>query len=112
MITERYMDGPSIYTIKIGQNKTENWRLLDNSNPQNIWFHVSDAPSAYVVLETVCMIEDVPMKVIYRCAVLCKMRSKSSKERHSNINYTYVKYVSEGEFEGEAIVTNSKKIRV
>jgi len=112
MITESYMDGRDIYTIKIGQNKTENWSLLDNSNPDNLWFHVSESPSAYVVLDTVCSIKDVPKRVIYRCAVLCKMRSKSRKERHSNVNYTYVRHVSKGENVGEAIMQKANIIRV
>ncbi len=112
MITESYMDGRDIYTIKIGQNKNENWSLLDNSNPNNIWFHVSDAPSAYVVLNTSCKIKDVPKRVLYRCAILCKLRSKSCKERNINVNYTYVRNVSKGENTGEAIIQKAKIIRV
>jgi len=112
MITESYMDGGDIYIIKIGQNKTDNWSLLDSSNPDNIWFHVSGEPSAYVVLDTVCNIKVVPKRVIYRCAILCKMRSKSSKERNCNVNYTYVKHVTKGENEGEAIMSKVKIIRV
>ena len=112
MITESYMDGQDKYTIHIGQNKTENWSLLVNSNPDNIRFHVSGAPSAYVVLNTVCNIKEIPTRVIYRCAVLCRMRSKSSKERHCNVNYTYVKNVTKGENEGEAIIIKAKIIRV
>ena len=112
MITESYMDGDDIYMIKIGQNKTENWSLLDTSNPDNIWFHVSGSPSAYVVLTTVCDMKQVPARVLYRCAILCKMRSKSVKECNCNVNYTYVKHVTKGEKEGEAIIKQAKVIRV
>ena len=112
MITESYMDGQDKYTIHIGQNKTDNWSLLDSSNQDNIWFHVSGSPSAYVVLDTVCNIKVVPKRVIYRCAILCKMRSKSAKERNCNVNYTYVKNVTKGENEGEAIIKSIKVIRV
>ena len=28
------------YTIKIGQNAKENWTLIDNSEPFDLWFHV------------------------------------------------------------------------
>jgi predicted ribosome quality control (RQC) complex YloA/Tae2 family protein len=112
MITESYMDGSDVYVIKIGQNKMENWGLLDDSDPDNIWFHVSGAPSAYVVLNTVCNMKQVPTRVLYRCAVLCKMRSKSAKECNCNVNYTYVKHVTKGEHEGEAIIKHTKVIRV
>lgn len=112
MIIESYIKGNDTFNIKIGQNKKENWVLLDASNPDNIWFHVSGAPSAYVVLDTVCNVKQVPTSVIYRCAVLCKKHSKSAKERNCNVNYTYVKHVTKGEHEGEAIIKNVKIIRV
>ena len=112
MITENYMSGRDIYTIRIGQNKTENWHLLDKSDEKNIWFHVSDTPSAYVILDTMCDIKQLPKMVIYRCAVLCKMHSKSIKNKHATINYTYVKHVTKGDYEGEAIISKAKNIRV
>jgi len=112
MITESYMVGRDIYTIKIGQNKTDNWSLLDSSNPENVWFHVSGAPSSHVVLATVCNINDIPSRVIYRCAVLCSKRSKSRNERHSFVNYTYMKYVSKGENVGEVVIKKALQIRV
>jgi predicted ribosome quality control (RQC) complex YloA/Tae2 family protein len=112
MITESYMDGRDIYTIKIGQNKSDNWSLLDCSNPENIWFHVSGAPSAYVILDTVCNINDIPSRVIYRCAVLCNKRSKSRKDRTSVVNYTYVKYVTKGENVGEVVIQKAFSVRM
>jgi len=112
MITESYMEGRDIYTIKIGQNKLDNWNLLESSEPDNIWFHVSGAPSAHIVLDTSCNIKDIPSRVIYRCAVLCSKRSKSHKERHNAVNYTYMKYVSKGENIGEVVVQKSLIIRV
>jgi predicted ribosome quality control (RQC) complex YloA/Tae2 family protein len=112
MITESYMDGVNIYTIKIGQNKLDNWNLLESSEPNNIWFHVSGAPSAHIVLDTVCNINDIPSRVIYRCAVLCSKRSKSHNRRHSFINYTYMKHVMKGENIGEVIIKKALVIRV
>jgi predicted ribosome quality control (RQC) complex YloA/Tae2 family protein len=106
------MDGREIYTIKIGQNNRENWTLIDNAHSDNIWFHVSNAPSAHIILETTCHIKDVPSHVIYRCAVLCSKRSKSHKERHILVNYTYTKHVTKGENIGEVIVNKVFTIRV
>jgi predicted ribosome quality control (RQC) complex YloA/Tae2 family protein len=112
MITESYMNGRDIYIIKIGQNKTDNWSLIDGANPDNIWFHVSGAPSSHIVLDTICNIKEIPSSVIYRCAVLCSKRSSSHKQRHSNINYTYVKHVLKGERIGEVIIKKAYVIRV
>lgn len=112
MLTEYYLDGRDIYTIKIGQNKMENWSLIDCASPDNIWFHVSCVPSAHIVLDTVCNIKDIPSCVIYRCAVLCKKHSKSTTGRHCNVIYTYMKHVAKGDNEGEAIIGKKKSIRV
>jgi predicted ribosome quality control (RQC) complex YloA/Tae2 family protein len=112
MITETCMCGGDMYTIKIGQNKTDNWSLLDSSNPDNIWFHVSGVPSSHVILDTVCNVDKIPSRVIYRCAVLCSKHSKSHNERHSVVNYTYLKCVSKGQNIGEVVVKKTFQIRV
>lgn len=112
MITQQYTDGGVIYTIKIGKNKLDNWNIIDSSEPNNIWFHVSGAPSAHIVLTTVCDIKDIPSRVIYHCAVLSSKRSKSHKERHSLVNYTYIKCVTKGEHIGEVVIKKAFTVRV
>ena len=112
MITENFMSGGINYTIKIGQNKMENWSLLDLSEPDNIWFHLSNAPSPYVVLLTNQDIRKIPKNVLYRCGILCKSRSSSKKDNNSLINYTYIKNVGKGTRVGEAIIDCVKVLRV
>ena len=112
MIIKCFTNGQDIYTINIGQNKADNWRLLDNSNENNVWFHVSNTSSAYVVLDTTFAIKDIPKVVIYRCAVLCKMHSKVIPNKHVVVNYTYVKHVTKGFREGQAIIGKSMSITI
>lgn len=112
MITENFMSGGINYTIKIGQNKMENWLLLDLSEPDNIWFHLSNAQSPYVVLLTNQDIREIPKNVLYRCGILCKSRSSSKKDNNSLINYTYIKNVHKGAHVGEAIIDKAKVLRV
>ena len=112
MITETFMSCGVNYTIRIGQNKNENWKLLDISEPDNIWFHLADAPSPYVVLATNKDICEIPKNVLYRCAILCKTRSSSKKENNSLINYTYIRNVHKGTHTGEAIIEKNKVLRV
>jgi hypothetical protein len=38
---EEFIFKNKIYKIKIGQNKQDNWDLIDASNPNDIWFHTS-----------------------------------------------------------------------
>jgi len=112
MITENLMIGLDRYTIRIGQNKQENWKLLDNSQPNNIWFHLIDRPSPYVVLDTSSNINQIPRNVLHRCGILCKMRSSSRSENNCFVHYNYVKMVRKGEFVGEAYIDNGKTLRV
>ena len=112
MITEVFTSCGNSYTIKIGQNRKENWTLLDMSEPDNVWFHLADAPSPYVVLVTDQVIREIPKNVIYRCGILCKSRSSSKKENNSNVNYTYIKNVIKGTHEGEAIISKFKVLRI
>ena len=112
MITENFMSCGNNYTIKIGQNKNENWSLLDTSEPNDVWFHLADAPSPYVVLIANQDIRKIPKNVLYRCGILCKSRSSSKKENNSLINYTYIKNVGKGTRVGEAIIDCVKVLRV
>ena len=36
----------------IGSNAKENWKLLEDSKPNNLFFHLSSFPSCYVILQT------------------------------------------------------------
>ena len=112
MITEYFINNGKTYTIYIGQNKTENWLLLDTSEPNNIWFHLADAPSPYVILNTNVNLDEIPKSVLYRCGILCKLRSSSKKHNNCYVNYTYIKNVNKGKHIGEVIITNYKNIRV
>ena len=60
MIIETFISCGANYTIKIGQNKMDNWSLLETSEPDNLWFHLADAPSPYVVLVTNLDIREIP----------------------------------------------------
>jgi predicted ribosome quality control (RQC) complex YloA/Tae2 family protein len=40
------------FTICIGKSAKENWKLIDDSMPNDIWFHLDDVPSSHVILKT------------------------------------------------------------
>ena len=112
MITEEFTSNMITYTLRIGTNKTENWMLLDASDDSHVWFHVSDAPSGYVVLQTDLCIKDIPKHVIRRCAYLCKIRSSSKNIKKCGVVYTYIRNVSKGEHTGEVTVSSCKTVNV
>ncbi len=92
------------YEIRIGQNKHENWELLDDADKDDIWFHAANTPSAYVILSA----HTPPKPVIEYCAELCQAHSKTKKD---DVIYTPIRNVSKGKHVGEAIVTNSRIVR-
>ena len=72
------------YIIIIGQNKEDNFNIISNSEPENIWFHVDNEPSCHVILKIRMKLNEIPRQVIKRCAYICKINSKSkTKKNHA-----------------------------
>ena len=97
------------YEIRVGQDKHENWQLLDDSDQNDLWFHVANAPSAYVIL-TVFPSQNTPKQVIDYCADLCKTHSKQKHENKCDVMYSQIRNVSKGRHAGEALVQRFRTI--
>ena len=41
-----------IYSIKVGNNAKENWDIISGASQNDIWFHLDDASSPHIVLQT------------------------------------------------------------
>ena len=102
------------YLIRIGQNKEENFVILDESNENDIWFHVDKQPSSHVILTNHDneKINSIPRQVIKRCAYLCKINSKAKKMKICDIMYSYVRNVIKTDIIGLVNVTEYKLIDV
>ena len=57
----------------IGSNSKENWQIFDESNENNILFHLSSFPSCYVILKNDDLPDDQTLK---EASKLCKMNTK------------------------------------
>jgi predicted ribosome quality control (RQC) complex YloA/Tae2 family protein len=101
MKTETFIFEKQEYTIHIGQSREENTELVNTSDPENIWFHVANAPSSHVVLKTTCKVKEVPLQVIKRCACLCKSHSKSKSVPKCDIIYTQIENIESTEIVGQ-----------
>lgn len=86
--------------ISIGKNKSQNWEIIKDADPEDTWFHVEGIPSGHVILEA-----DAPNDLIEVCARICKERSKA-KEKNSKVSvvYTKVKNIRFGRHVGEVII--------
>jgi predicted ribosome quality control (RQC) complex YloA/Tae2 family protein len=87
MKTEKFNYKENNYTIIIGKNKKENWKLIYDSIETDVWFHVSDLPY-----------------------YLCKINSNAKYEKKSSIIYTLICNVKKTNIEGEVSVKNCKTV--
>ena len=71
--------GKSIRFI-IGQNKSENFSILDLSGEDDIWFHANNESSCHVACNITEQITKQELKYIVKMgAVLCKQNKKKLK---------------------------------
>ncbi len=114
MKTENFVFNNVEYVINIGQNKTENWELIDSSEETDIWFHIEDNPSCHVILKNInsVKIRDIPQQVIKRSAYLCKINSSLKIRQMSkcNVIYTPILEVQKTDIVGQVSVIKYKTI--
>ena len=96
------------YLIKIGQNAKDNWDIIDESNLDDLWFHVEGSPSSHVVLSVG---DQKPHRgALVRAAVLCKQHSKRKSDKKVPIIYTKIKNIKKGDAVGSVICSDEKTI--
>ena len=83
----------------MGENAKENWKLLENANVNDIWVHLMDYPSCYVVIHHDEKITD---NDIMYAGQLCKIYSRFKHVLRVRMCYLDVKYVKKGKVMGEA----------
>ena len=107
-----FIHDATAYTIHSGKSAKGNDKLLDESSPSDIWFHVADAPSAHIILSnpTNLAINKIPRQVIKRCACICKASAKLSTK--CAIIYTERANVEKTEILGRVTTTNVRMIQI
>lgn len=92
--------------MKVGKNAAENWRLLDGSAPNDLWFHLESFPSPYVFLTG-----NPTQEEIEEAARVCKENTKYKNVPGIQVMYTPVANVIKGEKVGEVIIKSHRKVR-
>lgn len=100
------------YIIRIGQNRQDNFDIIDGADLSDIWFHVEGIPSCHVILKTEQKMNNIPLQVIKRCAYLCKINSKAKTEPKCSVSYTTINNITKTDIIGQVNVTNYKTVRV
>lgn len=104
MKIEEYSNNNGEWKIIIGKNKEENWKIIDDADPSDIWFHMQDIPSCHVILKTRVSIKKIDKDVLKRCGLLCKMNSKAKNEKNTTVIYSEIENVTKTKYVGEVIV--------
>lgn len=95
------------WLIKLGQNKIENWDLLDSSNDYDYFFHLSSFPSGYVILEY----DGVPSnELLQQASVLCRDGTKYKNLKKLKVDYCTCSNLEKGDSVGHVVYKKKKKV--
>ena len=102
--------------FQIGRNSNSNWKLLATTNDNDIWVHLKDYPSSYVIIKCNKNIT-IDGDCITYAGKLCCLHSKikNSNKKTATINYIECKHVKKGKSSGQAILTkkpNEKNVKI
>ena len=80
----------------IGRNALENTKLIQESEPLDVWFHIDGYPSAHLIMKNP---EKLTLKQLRKEGIIYKMALHLKKKNHKkanniNIIYTYIRNVS------------------
>ena len=92
----------------IGQNAKDNHDIIRHANPTDLWFHVSNFPSAHVILQPASK----KSKLIYKAALTAKLHSKTVKFPNVLIVYTPVSNLILTKTQGKVTFINTKLIKI
>ena len=109
MITYYYFNS----IIKIGVNAKNNWELLDAAGKNDIWFHLDNYPSCYVIVSFERKMQNIDSIIKY-ASQLCYTYSRNKVPKNKNavcVCYTKCKYLQKGTSVGEVhLLKKPKKI--
>lgn len=102
-----YSDNYGIY--KLGENKRENWELLDEAKEDDYFFHLSSFSSGYLILELIN--KDLELETIKKAALICKNGTKYRYINDIKIDYCLCGNVSKTENVGEVTFISNRKVK-
>ena len=97
----------------IGNNARTNWQMLDNADEHDLFIHLKDSSSPYVIvalrdLKTGSFRE---ADILQGCK-LCKQNSSKKLNTREKVMFTEVKNVKKGKRIGSAVVSQSTVLSV
>ena len=99
-----------VYTLHYGKNAHENWELFDAAEPDDLWFHLDDLPSAHVYLE-VSKEEPSDAAIEFAARLVLTRTPKAvntTKAKKITVIYCPRSNLAKGKSPGEILIHDSK----
>jgi len=100
----------------VGRNSKSNWEILSSSNENDIWIHLKNYPSCYVIIKCKKNVSIIGDHITYAGKLCCLYsKIKNSNKKIATINYIECKYVQKGKSSGQAILLkkpNEKNVKI
>jgi predicted ribosome quality control (RQC) complex YloA/Tae2 family protein len=99
----------------VGENAEDNFEIIDVSDPDDIWFHMTNISSCHVVAklpDNNNFDKKQMRKIIVQGAELCKRNSKLNAERDVEITYTKIKNLEKTDIIGSVSIHEFKTIKI
>ena len=90
-------------TYRLGKNAIENFKLIDDADPEDWWFHLDGFPSGHCVIDSSVL--TVQMKIY--AGTLVKDYSKQRNNKNVKIVFTQIKNVVKTKVIGTVILKKS-----
>ena len=112
MIKIDYLDPllNKIVMINIGKSAKDNWKLFDDAEPDDLWFHLDDHPSPYVII-TIRSNEELSNETIMHAANLCKTHSKLKNHNKVKVIYTPIGNLKKDKEIGSVIIKKMNLVK-
>jgi hypothetical protein len=99
----------------LGTNAQDNFDIIDESEPTDMWFHLANTSSCHVIAK---MPQDITLdkkqkqQIIKQGALICKQNSKSKSEQSVNIIYTLISNITKTDIIGQVEAADIKYISI
>lgn len=91
----------------VGNDSKENWKILENADDEDVWIHLHNYSSPYVILKSYKTLDN---KDLLYGGFICKKNSKHKYIDNIKMVFSLVKHVKKGKCSGEVILLQSPNI--
>jgi predicted ribosome quality control (RQC) complex YloA/Tae2 family protein len=130
-IVTRFIPSLKINVIfKIGKNAVNNFEIIDEADPHDMWFHLKDVSSCHVVaslknIRYTIYDDELPnyydidfdtldkkekQQIIKQGAMLCKQYSKLKSVKNVEVIYTKIENLEKTDVPGSVLTKNTRVI--